>query len=197
MSTTITHDRPMADDTLMHDVRVLYAERNHRLRQDLNIRLTEVSALNMRAYLRGRPFKGLPGNGVPVQHVPHPDGGTHCQPARPAAPARQPVRDIGYFEHDGRLYKVVKSVYGANPGRMYAKVLSTEAGDWVMAKGMLGQLSETERIDPSAGSALGRLLASDPGSALYGHCWICKRPLTDENSLREGKGPGPHVGYGD
>ena len=190
---TMTAERPLADEETMRALRALVDGREHHIRQDLSRPITAASAASMMRYLQGRPEK--------VTHVPGDDGRPLCsQPAARPAPRAERVKPSGpgYYFHNGKMYKVIASVYGANPGRLYAKVLSTRTGDWVMATGLISVIDESERVDPSKLAEIGGFrLSSDPGSALYGKCWICGRPLTDENSLREGKGPGPHAGFGD
>jgi hypothetical protein len=118
------------------------------------------------------------------------------QASRKVPFADRPKAD-GYFHHDGRIYKVATSQYGASKGHLFARKLDEQTGEWIPAKGMTSYLSEAERITAEKAKEIGRRLSQDPSLALYGKCWICGRVLTDENSIAEGKGPGPHQGMDD
>lgn len=117
-------------------------------------------------------------------------------PARRVPSAERPQAD-GYFYHEKRIYKVATSQYGASKGHLFARKLDEQAGEWIPAKGMTSYLSEAERITPEKAMEIGRRLSRDPSLALYGKCWICGRVLTDETSIANGKGPGPHIGMDD
>lgn len=117
-------------------------------------------------------------------------------PARRVPFAERPKAD-GYFHHEGRIYKVATSQYGSSKGHLFARKLDEQTGEWIPAKGMTSYLSEAERITAEKAMEIGRKLSQDPSLALYGKCWICGRVLTDEESIRNGKGPGPHQGMDD
>jgi hypothetical protein len=202
---TIAAQKRYADEDLMDELRRLQGATVNRVTTSLDRPVTLASALAMKAYFGRCPLK-------PAAAPYHPDRPArltrafgdpqHTEEAivRSGEPVRQPgprtpVREPGYFEHNGRLFKVVRSVYGAHPGALYAKVLDPATGDWNRVVGMVSKLAEEERLSPGRDTEIGRLLATDPGSKLYGRCWICGRTLTDEESLRLGRGPGPHKGY--
>ena len=115
-------------------------------------------------------------------------------PAAPPvrAPEADKVQDVGYFLHDGTLYKVVRAIYGS--GNLYAKRLDLQAGEFVIVKGMMAYLRESERITEEQAIEFGRSLEVTPEMKIYGKCLICGRPLTDEDSIRNKVGPGPHRG---
>jgi hypothetical protein len=125
------------------------------------------------------------------------------RPASPAPARRVPAADRpqgdGYFLHEKRIYKVATSQYGQSKGHLFARKLDEQTGEWLPAPGMTSYLRETERITAEKAIEIGRKVQAslDPSMALYGKCWICKRVLTDETSIANGKGPGPHAGMDD
>jgi hypothetical protein len=113
------------------------------------------------------------------------------------APAAERIRteeDEGYYLHDGRMYKVATSQYGASQGHLFARKLNEQTGDWERAQGMTSYLRKSEKITLEQAIEFGRQLEITPQMALYGKCWICKRVLTDEESIANRVGPGPHKG---
>ena len=113
------------------------------------------------------------------------------------APEAERIRgedDEGYYLHDGKMYKVATSQYGASQGHLFARRLNEETGDWERAQGMTSYLRKSEKITLEQAVEFGRQLEITPQMALYGRCWICKRVLTDEESIRNRVGPGPHIG---
>jgi hypothetical protein len=116
--------------------------------------------------------------------------------SRPAYAARVPEADRvqaeGYILHDGTLYKVQRAVYGS--GNLYAKRLDLQAGKFVIAKGMMSYLRESERITEARAIEYGQALEVTPEMGIYGKCLICGLPLTDETSIANKVGPGPHRG---
>jgi hypothetical protein len=108
------------------------------------------------------------------------------------APEADRVQAEGYILHDGTLYKVVRAIYGS--GSLYAKKLDLQAGGFVIAKGMMSYLRESERITEEQAIKYGQALEITPEMGIYGKCLICGRPLTDEESIRNKVGPGPHKG---
>jgi hypothetical protein len=118
---------------------------------------------------------------------------------RPAAPARVqrvPEADrpaeAGFFLHEGRMYKVVRAIYGS--GHLYAKRLDLDKGEWVIASGMVAYLREDERMTEAQAIEYSRKLEITPEMKIYGKCTLCGRALTDEESIRNRVGPGPHKG---
>jgi Family of unknown function (DUF6011) len=107
-------------------------------------------------------------------------------------PEADQVQAEGYILHEGTLYKVQRAIYGS--GKLYAKRLDLQAGEFVIAKGMMSYLRESERIDEAQAIEFGRELEVTPEMGIYGKCILCGRPLTDEDSIRNRVGPGPHKG---
>jgi hypothetical protein len=115
-------------------------------------------------------------------------GGGELPPA--VAPSADPVREEGVYEHDDRVYMVVRS--GA--GRLYAKVLTerlshirrlTEAGETVHATfeydaGAVRSLSATDRVSPERARELGQVTT---------YCCVCGTKLEDAESVKRGIGP--------
>jgi hypothetical protein len=203
---------------LIREVRELARTREHRIQARQLAALetqTVISVLAMRTYLEGRPVRR--DAGAPVD-----DPGVgpfgilvsseeldarlnaearekdlaHQHYVREQRPARVPEadrpQDIGYFLHDGTLFKVVRAIYGS--GNLYAKRLDLQAGEFVIAKGMMSYLRESERITEAKAIEFGQSLEITPEMKIYGKCLICGRPLTDEDSIRNKVGPGPHKG---
>jgi hypothetical protein len=108
------------------------------------------------------------------------------------APEADKVQAEGYVLHDGKLYKVQRAIYGS--GNLYAKRLDLDAGEFIIAKGMMAYLRESERITEDQAIKFGQSLEITPEMGIYGKCLICGRPLTDEESIRNKVGPGPHKG---
>ncbi len=112
----------------------------------------------------------------------------------PAAERLSGEDDEGYYLHDSRMYKVATSQYGASQGHLFARRLNEQTGDWERAQGMTSYLRRSEKVTLEQAIEFGRQLEVTPQMALYGRCWICKRVLTDEESIRNRVGPGPHIG---
>lgn len=116
---------------------------------------------------------------------------------QPAAQARRVPegdrpREAGYFLHEGRMYKVVKAIYGS--GNLYVKRLDEAKGEWVKITGMLSYLREDERMTEAQAIEYSRKLEITPEMKIYGKCTLCGRALTDEISIANKVGPGPHAG---
>lgn len=90
-------------------------------------------------------------------------------------------RRNGLDHADGatNIYKVQRAVNGS--GRLYAKVLDPETGDWIISRGAITEIRR-------AGKRLTLEAAKDLGH-LYGRCIACGRTLTDESSIAAGIGP--------
>lgn len=220
MSTYVETDEDLP--RIIEQIRHLAEIREHRISRQLGQldKLTLKAAQSMRSYLNRQPSKR--GTNLPavsrftfadeapvadiaaqVEHATEAArsaigayakaGGAPAsdEPARRVPEAERP-QSSGHFLHDGKMYKVIKAIYGS--GNLYAKRLDTEAGEWVMAKGMLSYLRETERMTEEQVIAFSATLEFTPEMKLYGKCTICGRPLTDETSIRNKVGPGPHKG---
>ncbi|UAJ15479.1 hypothetical protein SEA_PUPPERS_48 [Gordonia phage Puppers] len=86
---------------------------------------------------------------------------------------------LDHEEGARNVYKVQRAVHGS--GRLYAKVLDPETGDWIISRGAVRDLrQEGQRLTLEVAKDLGHL---------YGRCIACGRTLTDEASIRAGIGP--------
>jgi hypothetical protein len=203
---------------LIEEVRELARTRDHRIQARQLAALetqTVISVLAMRTYLEDRPVRqdaGAPADDPGVGPFGILVSGeeldarlnaearekdlAHQRYVREQRPGRVPEADRpqaeGYFLHDGTLYKVVRAIYGS--GNLYAKRLDLNAGAFTIAKGMVSYLRESERINEAQAIEFGRSLDVDPEMGIYGKCLLCGRPLTDEESIRNKVGPGPHKG---
>jgi hypothetical protein len=95
---------------------------------------------------------------------------------KPASAKKSTAIEDGFYELEGKVYKVVTS---PNSGNKYAKVF-TELG-FEYAQGATSKLAK-------AGIKLTLEAAKNYGH-LYGMCVICGRVLTDEISISQGIGP--------
>lgn len=95
------------------------------------------------------------------------------------APAREFVT-AGFFEMDGRIYKVVPS---RSTGRNYAMSLAAPGvrkGTWSYERGAMYALTESMRLSLEQAKAYGRS---------HGFCIACGALLTDPKSVEAGIGP--------
>lgn len=104
-------------------------------------------------------------------------------------------QEAGYFLHEGRMYKVVRAIYGS--GHLYTKRLDEARGEWIKAPGMTSYLREDQRMTEAQAIEYSRKLEITPEMKIYGKCTLCGRPLTDETSIANKVGPGPHAGLAD
>lgn len=176
--------RVLADSELMIEIRLLAAERDHHLSPDMtgSQRLTLASAQSVRAHLRGRPVRSG------ARQAPAAEAAANGRPAAPAArpPDRDPVTEDGIYLHDGGLYK---SLVNVSSGHRFAKKLDPRSGRWDYARGAMGYLRAGEKITREQAAEEGRRISRDPDLALYGRCWHCGRPLSNEESISLGIGP--------
>lgn len=104
-------------------------------------------------------------------------------------PAPEPVTE-GFYEYDGRVYRVVKAKAPAT--HVYAKVLTEAGGETVVAKwsdpktvkmefarGMMGRLRAEHRMSVERAEELSRLTA---------RCIRCRQPLSKDSSIDAGMG---------
>lgn len=105
--------------------------------------------------------------------------------------------EAGFFLHEGRMYKVVRAVYGDAKGHLYTKRLDEVKGEWVKVPGMTSYLREDERMTEAQAIEYSSKLKVTPEMAIYGKCTLCGRKLTDETSIANKVGPGPHAGLAD
>lgn len=85
------------------------------------------------------------------------------------------------------VYKVIVAKNGS--GRKYAKVLDMETGVWEYAKGAISALRPENKITQDGMLEVAKSFGLNPNSELYGRCWMCKLPLTDDLSISRGIGP--------
>jgi hypothetical protein len=175
-----------ASDDLMDELRGMAAERVHSVRQDLSIRLTLISALNMRKYLSNRPYKPTSGtDAMPpaggegaVTHVPHPDGGTLCSPPQARSTGTKITEEGIYYYRDG-VYKVIKSEYS---GHWQARHLDPATGRFTYSPGMMGVLRAEHKMTSEDSIRF---------EELYGYptCTDCGRSLENDLSRQRRVGP--------
>jgi hypothetical protein len=72
---------------------------------------------------------------------------------------------------------------------MYAKKLNLETGDWERARGAVRLATDENKLTPDRAMEIAKECQSHTEWALYGHCFICGRTLTDEESISLGIGP--------
>jgi hypothetical protein len=185
------------DHPILQDIRALAAARDHRLGRGMTgeASITLVSALSIKKHLEGRPVR--PVSERIAEHLvtiaDQPDPGTPVVPV-PArnrtTPMAGKVTEVGYYLHDGSFYKVVRAVHGS--GHLYAKRLSPEQGEWIVIRGAISQLRASEKATIEQITEYCSQLEFTPQMKLYGRCTLCARVLTDEDSIRNKVGPGPH-----
>ena len=95
--------------------------------------------------------------------------------------------EAGLYFINGAVHKVQRAVHGS--GRMYAKMLNLETGEWERARGAASLATAENRLTPERAMEIAKECQSNPEWALYGHCFICGRTLTDEESISAGIGP--------
>lgn len=117
-----------------------------------------------------------------------------AQPRKPLDPAtlsRVPVTEPGIYEHNEKIYKVVRS---KTSGNLYAKVLtmtigeakrltaagSTVKADYVYAPGAFREIDASNRITGARAEEL---------SIVFNSCIVCGRHLKAADSVRRGIGP--------
>lgn len=111
----------------------------------------------------------------------HGDGRTHKRPAvNPQTLAE------GFYVHENHPYKVIVAHNGS--GRKYAKILNLETGKWDYGRGAIYKLSPDEQMTLEQALDIAKV-SKDVNSILYGRCFICGTPLTDDNSIERGIGP--------
>lgn len=95
-------------------------------------------------------------------------------------PKAKPVEGIHVVHTSkGTAYvKVQKALYGS--GRLYSKVWSPSAHQFVRVSGWLAKVNEGTLMSKEEAKKFGDL---------YGVCCRCSRPLTDEESIAAGVGP--------
>ena len=91
---------------------------------------------------------------------------------------KTPDLEPGFYEHDGKVYEVVRSVND----RLYANLLDTERGQFVRAKGAIYQLSK-------AGSKPLTLQEAAGISRRLKRCIVCGHKLKRLDSQERGIGP--------
>lgn len=117
---------------------------------------------------------------------------TTATPEPPAAPRSswvpqaERVTEDGIYLHDGKLYK---SLINVGTDRRFAKVLDPKTGEWSYAKGAMAYLRQAEKITVAQAIEFGRQFSTDPDLALYGRCFMCGRPLSNQESIDLGIGP--------
>lgn len=162
--------------------------------QDQAIAAVHAGAVSPYAKAGGAPASDEPNS----LHVENEDDQTPVSrtqaPARRVPEADRP-QEAGYFLHEGRMYKVVRAIYGS--GHLYAKRLDEAKGEWVKATGMTSYLREDERMTEAQAIEYSRKLEITPEMKIYGKCTLCGRALTDETSIANRVGPGPHAGLAD
>lgn len=92
------------------------------------------------------------------------------------APDKKAGLEVGFYEMDKNIYKVVRS---PQTGNLYAKKFTTDGFEY--ATGAVYHLK-------TKGIAL-TLEAAKAYGHIYGMCVICGRTLTDEQSIEMGIGP--------
>jgi len=95
--------------------------------------------------------------------------------------------EAGFYMINGRVHKVQRAIHGS--GRMYAKCLDLESGEWERARGAVLLATEENRLTPEQAMQVAKECQSHTEWALYGRCFICGRTLTDEESISLGIGP--------
>lgn len=97
-----------------------------------------------------------------------------------ATPTTREFVTAGFFEMDGRIYKVVPS---RSTGRNYAMSLAAPGvrkGTWNYEKGAMYALTESMRLSLEQAKAYG---------SSHGFCICCGALLTDPKSVEAGIGP--------
>jgi hypothetical protein len=93
----------------------------------------------------------------------------------------------GFYEVQGRVYKVIVAVHGS--GRKYAKLWNFDTGEWDYNRGGIREIRPEHRMTAERRIEVAKSYGLNPDSPLYGRCWMCHRPLTDETSISLGIGP--------
>jgi hypothetical protein len=191
---------------IIEQIKALAQIRDHRVARQLTQldRINLKAAQSLRSYLNRRPDRAdrpadahLPDIAAQVERATAAATAAVHGASSQRASATERIRgeeDEGYYLHDGRMYKVATSQYGASQGHLFARRLNEQTGDWDRAPGMTSYLRKSERVTLEVAVEFGRQLEVTPQMALYGRCWICKRVLTDEESIKNKVGPGPHIG---
>lgn len=106
---------------------------------------------------------------------------------RPAEPKFNTNKlEDGFYWIEGRVFKVITAKLGSQ--RKYAKLLE-EDGSWSYAKGVVSRLRPEHFMTREMALEAAKKFGLNPDSPLYGRCFKCKSPLTDEVSIAEGLGP--------
>jgi hypothetical protein len=93
----------------------------------------------------------------------------------------------GFYEVQGRFYKVIVAVHGS--GRKYAKLWNFDTGEWEYNRSGIREIRPEHRMTAERRIEVAKAYGLNPDSPLYGRCWMCHRPLTDETSISLGIGP--------
>lgn len=168
--------------------RSLVAMKIHLERQPVHEQAAAQAGISSYAKAGGAPASDEPGAIAAQVH--------RASQAATSAARRVPEADrpqeAGYFLHEGRMYKVVRAIYGS--GHLYTKRLDEAKGEWIKAPGMTSYLREDERMTEAQAIEYSSKLEITPEMKIYGKCTLCGRPLTDETSIANRVGPGPHAG---